>query len=95
MKKNRKGGQVDIILFATILILLAIGVVMIYSASSYSSLYKDNDSMFYLKRQLIWSILGTGAMLFTTLIDHSKIRRLTGILMLIKYTLALYAFPMG
>lgn len=92
MKKIRKGGQVDIILFATILILLAIGVVMIYSASSYSALYIEKDSMYYLKRQLMWSILGIGAMIFTIMIDHHKIRRLTGVLMLISIPLLFMPF---
>ena len=46
--QNKNIGKVDFGVLYTILILLAIGVVMIYSASSFYSMFHYNDSMFKL-----------------------------------------------
>ena len=48
MKKSKvKMGQIDFVLFAIIMLLVAIGVVMVYSASSYYSAFKYNDPEFF------------------------------------------------
>ena len=56
--QNKNIGKVDFGVLYTILILLAIGVVMIYSASSFYSMFHYNDSMFYLKKQGIMAVIG-------------------------------------
>ena len=51
MKKSKvKMGQIDFVLFATIMLLVAIGVVMVYSASSYYSAFKFNDPEYLFKK---------------------------------------------
>ena len=55
--QNKNIGKVDFGVLYTILILLAIGVVMIYSASSFYSMFHYNDSMFYLKKQGIMAVI--------------------------------------
>ena len=40
-------GKIDYGVFYTVTLLLAIGVVMVYSASSYYAMFTDNDSMFF------------------------------------------------
>ncbi|PKR79366.1 stage V sporulation protein E [Halalkalibacillus sediminis] len=50
--------SIDVILLTAILILLVIGVVMVYSASSIWADYKLGDSFFYLKRQALFAIVG-------------------------------------
>ena len=47
-------GQIDFVLFATIMLLVAIGVVMVYSSSSYAAAFKYNDPEYFLKKQFIW-----------------------------------------
>ena len=61
-KQNSKMGEMDYGIFYAVIILLAIGVIMIYSASSYYAMFKEGDSMMYLKKQLIWAITGLIAM---------------------------------
>lgn len=62
-KKNKSEYFFDYSLLFIILFLLGFGLVMIYSASSYSSyLEYDGDSAHYLKRQLLAGILGLIAM---------------------------------
>ncbi len=92
MKIKGKQGQVDIILISTIMLLLAIGIVMVYSASSYSALYKEKDSMIYLKKQIMWAVLGTAGMIFSMSIDYNKIRKYTGVLMIVSVPLLLIPF---
>ncbi len=93
MKKTKKQmGQVDFVLFATILLLLAIGIVMVYSASSYISLYKKNDSMFFLKRQGLFAVIGIVAMCFTMSWDYHKIKKWTVPLMILCIPLLLLVF---
>ncbi len=45
-------------LYVTALLLALIGLIVIYSTSAYSAIEKFGDSLFYVKRQLMWIILG-------------------------------------
>lgn len=92
--KKRKMGTIDYGIFYTVLILVSIGTVMIYSASSYSAMFQTHDSMYYLKKQILACGLGVLAMLFFMAIDYHKLKRFTGILMIvtIPLLLAVYLF---
>ncbi|WP_027632870.1 stage V sporulation protein E [Clostridium hydrogeniformans] len=95
MKKNLPNKKVDFILFSTIMVLLAIGIVMVYSASSYFALHKYGDSMFFFKRQLLWGVLGFVAMVFTMSIDYHKYKKYAfiGLLGCIPLLIAVFFFP--
>ncbi|VBB06220.1 cell cycle protein ftsw/roda [Lucifera butyrica] len=60
----------DFIIFFTVLALLGLGVVMVYSSSAVSAYVNYHDSYYFLKRQLIWASLGFLAMIFTMNIDY-------------------------
>lgn len=66
----------DMVLFYTVLILLGIGVVMVYSASAVSANVNFNDSYYFLKRQLIWAALGLVAMVWTMNTDYHMWQKL-------------------
>jgi cell division protein FtsW len=98
MKKSKvKMGSLDFILFSTIMILVAVGVVMVFSASSYSAFFnpKIRDSMYYLKKQGLSAIIGIIAMFFMIKIDYHKLKRYTKYIMIITLILlgVVYAFP--
>lgn len=79
MKKTKtKLGAIDFTLFVTIALLVSIGVIMVYSASSYSAFFNPNvkDSTFFLKKQGGAAIVGIIAMLFTIKIDYHKIKNI-------------------
>lgn len=80
-----KTGSIDFILFSTIMLLVAIGVVMVYSASSYSAFFNPNikDSTYFLKKQGAAALIGIVFMFATIKIDYHKIKRYTTILMII------------
>jgi cell division protein FtsW len=96
-KKVEPKGSIDFILFSTIMLLIAIGVVMVYSASSYMCFFDKNiqDSMYYLKRQGLWAILGTILMFFAIKFDYHRIKKPTKYLMMgsIILLLIVFAFP--
>ena len=61
---NSNIGEIDYGIFCSLALLLGIGIVMVYSASSFYAMFHENDSMYFLKRQLIWAIIGVIAMSF-------------------------------
>lgn len=62
----------DFILFITVLILLAMGIIMVLSASSPSALAESGNSYSYVTRQAIFAVLGIGLMLFISKIDYHE-----------------------
>lgn len=90
-----KMGEIDYGIFYSVIFLLAIGVVMIYSASSYYAMFRDGDSMVYLKKQLIWAITGLVAMMFMAKFDYHKLKKITPHLLIIAVPLliAVFFFP--
>ena len=77
----------DLILLASVLILLVIGTVEIFSASAVLGLKKHGDSMFFVKRQLVWLTLGTGALWFGAYVNYRWLQRFTYALLLATFLL--------
>ena len=50
--------RIDKLLYIDILILVAIGLLMVYSASNVVAKFKYNDAGYYFKRQLLFACLG-------------------------------------
>lgn len=93
MKKNSSSkGNVDFIMFCTIMFLVAIGVVMVYSASSYIAYYQEHNSMYWLKKQGLFAILGIILMFFTIKIDYHTYKKYTKAMMLLIIPLLLLVF---
>ena len=61
----------DIYLFISVIILSLFGLMMIYSASSVWAEYKFNDCFYYLKRQLIFIIIGIVLMVCISKVDYN------------------------
>jgi cell division protein FtsW len=92
-KRKNKMGEIDYGVFYSVLLLLSIGVIMVYSASSYYAMFSSvHDSMYFLKKQLISAIIGVIAMLFTMSFDYHKIKRFTISAMILTIPLLLAVF---
>lgn len=65
----------DFVLFITVMCLLSIGVIMVLSASEYKTLIYYNDSFYYFKRQLLWSLLSLTAMFFMLNYDYRRLQQ--------------------
>lgn len=75
--KKKKGPHLDGI-FLTIVILLAVfGTLMVYSAGYSYADFRYGDSLYFVKKQSIWLILGAFAMLASSIIDPSIYKRFT------------------
>lgn len=61
----------DFYLFTAIIILILFGAIMIYSASSIWANYKFEDSFYYVKRQMVFIVLGIFLMITTSKIDYN------------------------
>lgn len=90
-----KKYPVDYNILITVLILVSIGVVMVFSASSASAYYTYNDSFYFLKRQLLWAILGFFAMSFMMNLDYVILKRFAGIFLVISITLLIVVLIPG
>ena len=74
-KKKKKfsnfvNNQFDFILCITVLLLLATGIIMVLSASAPSALSTNNDSYYFVKRQLAFGIVGLFVMFFLSKIEE-------------------------
>ncbi|MCD1261616.1 stage V sporulation protein E [Paenibacillus athensensis] len=61
----------DIWIIVSTLLLLTIGVIMVYSASAVLAFHEFGDSLYYLKRQLLFAALGIVAMFFMMNVDYT------------------------
>lgn len=75
-KEEYKGKPVDFILCITVLLLLALGIIMVLSASSPSSFSETGNSYTYVKKQAISAVIGLVAMLIISRIDYRIYKRL-------------------
>ena len=65
----------DMVLLGTILALLAIGFVMVYSSSAVRGYILFDDPYHFLKMEVLWIILGLGAMALSMLVDLRLLRK--------------------
>lgn len=72
----KKRGSCDFILLLIVLILLSIGLIMVFSASSVSDLAYQNDAYYTFKRQLAWAGIGLLAMIFMMNFDYHRLKKL-------------------
>ncbi|NLK95846.1 MAG: putative lipid II flippase FtsW [Clostridiales bacterium] len=88
--QKKKMGSIDYGVFYVVIVLLAIGVVMVYSASSYYAMYHDKvSSTYYLVKQAISAVAGFIAMFFFMSVDYHLLKKVTVPLMIITIPLLL------
>ena len=77
MRLPRVAGKIDAWLLIIVLMLLCIGLVMVYSASSFLAERNYGDASYFFQKQLIWALLGIVVMLVTMRIDYRQWRRIS------------------
>ncbi|MGC8729729.1 MAG: FtsW/RodA/SpoVE family cell cycle protein, partial [Elusimicrobiales bacterium] len=65
----------DYQLFTAIIILVITGLSFLYSSSSAIGISRFNDTAYYFKKQLLWTMGSVGIMLFISFIEIEKLRR--------------------
>lgn len=79
------GMGIDLPFCIIILILLTIGTIMMFSASYAFSYYTQGDSYYFLTRQLIFIVIGLGAMCLMSFFNYNKLHRIAPIVLAISY----------
>ena len=69
-KKVRRIKSIDFTFLIVVLMLLAYGLIMVFSASSASAHYLYNDAFYFIKRQFLWALVGLVAMFVTSRINY-------------------------
>lgn len=67
-------APLDIWLFTAVAALLAIGLVMVFSASSATAYADHGDIAYYVKRQFAWLVVGLAGAFFLYRIDYTRLR---------------------
>ena len=82
-----KNSGFDLGIFNLTILLVVIGTVMVFSASYVQSGVKHHDTLFFLKKNIVFSILGLGLMLYLSKVDYRIYKRYAVMLMALNLVL--------
>lgn len=85
-----RGMGLDLPFMILVLVLVIIGLIMMFSASYPVAYYEIGDSYYYLRRQLIFAVIGIAAMIGLSFFNYNKLHKFAPIFLGISY-LALIA----
>ncbi|MDO5331975.1 MAG: FtsW/RodA/SpoVE family cell cycle protein [Bacillota bacterium] len=74
-KKNKVNRHFDYTLLTVVLFLLFIGLIMLYSVSSYDANLTFGDPMYYIKSQFRNTLIGVALMLFVMMVDYHRFQK--------------------
>ena len=74
---NSKLPGIDISLLVIIILLAFFGTIMIFSAGSAYSYARYNDEFYFIKRQLVWLLIGGGVMYIASRIKPATYKKMT------------------
>jgi len=86
---------VDRVLVGAVLLLAAFGVVMVYSSGAVFAAKKYGDATYFLKRELVYAVLGLGALSLAARVDYSIYRRLAYPLLFVSLALLAAVLKIG
>lgn len=81
----RQGMGIDLPFLLLILVLLIIGMIMMFSASYPIAYYEIGDSYYYLKRQLLFAVIGVVVMLAISFFNYNKLHKWAAIILALSY----------
>ncbi len=84
---TRRRGEVDLFLFVAVFVLAGIGLAMSYSASAVYAMNEFNDSLYFLKKQAVWFVLGFITLLVVQAIDYRKYYSWTKVMLAVSLVL--------
>lgn len=83
-------GPVDTALFLTVLGLMGIGLVAVYSATVRSAAFQQGNPAYWFQRQLTWAVLGFGVMCGVSRIPYTWWRRVAVPMLVVTVVLLLW-----
>ncbi len=94
----KKKGSMDFYFLITVFALLAMGLMMVMSASSESARnasYTGGDAYYFIKRQALWAVISIIAMLCLSVFDYHKLVKWSGVILIITYVLLVMVLVAG
>ena len=80
-KKKKKKTKITIDrdngVYVAVILLVLIGLLLVFTSSSYYAFYEQGDLYFFIKKQAIWAVIGLGFMSFFARVDYHFLRKLT------------------
>lgn len=93
-KKSTSSGY-DYMILVPVIVLIGVGLVVVYSASSNLAAHRLGDSYYYLRRQALYCLLGLGLMILARYVPCSLYSRLVYPLLLLSSCLLLLLYMPG
>jgi cell division protein FtsW len=69
------GERPDILILVITLILVTVGTAMIYSSSSILAMERFKDAQYFLKKQILFVVIGMGVMMLLTRLDYHRLKK--------------------
>jgi cell division protein FtsW len=88
----------DFVLFLSILMLLGMGLVMVFSSSAYYAGDPEgpfHDPFYFFKKQFLWALLGLSAMFVMMNFEYTRLKKHVGLLLLIAFLLLILVLIPG
>ena len=93
---GKKRRYFDYSLLTIVIFLVGFGLVMLYSTSSYSAQIDYGNSMYYVIRQALFSIIGFGLMLLIAKFDYHYFSKFAWLAYIVAFVMmALVQTPLG
>lgn len=74
-KIHNQKTQLDYLLLAVVFILSLFGLLMVFDASQAEAFQTFGDKYYFIKQQMLWFVLGFGALAFFILLDYRRLQR--------------------
>ncbi len=94
-KRKTTEAPLDTSLVVIILMMLAFGLVMVFSASSASAHYNQGDATYFFKRQLLWVVLGLMSMYMVSRLPYKVFKRYANLIYVFSVVLLVLVFFVG
>lgn len=92
---ERQRHGVDRPMLIIILILLCVGTIMVFSASYPSALKEKNDSLYYIRNQLMWVSIGGAAMTIASFVPYQIYKKFSPSIAILGLLLLVLVLVMG
>ena len=91
---DKKSSDFTLIFIVTLLVIF--GIIMVFSSSYYYALAKKGDAYYFLKRDLIWAVVGFASMFVASYVNYRIYRKVAPVLFVASIVLLLLVFtPLG
>lgn len=75
MRTHQQPGNIDISVLAATAILVGTGLIMVYSSSTILAMKSYGDFFFFVKRQLLWAVMGFTVLWFLAQYPYPRLRK--------------------